>query len=955
MRAIFLALLALTACNDTSISSNNEAPEVVIQSPPDGWVQAVTEPLELRGLVLDRGSATADLIAAWSSSLDGVLGEGTPAPDGTTTHDLVDPTPGTHVITLTGTDAFGASGSTAIEVTFTADQAPSCSITSPSQSAAVDPAGPVLLQAQVSDDLTDPEDLAVDWSSNVDGQLSTTPPDAFGVASATVSLSANPHTITLTVTDEVGQICEDAVSIATNGAPSQPTVRLLPDPPSILSDLSAVIDVESVDPEGSAVAYAYRWTLDSVVQEHLDGASVPSSELARDQVWQVLVVPEDELGTVGLEGVATAVIPDTPPGAPTVQVEPAEPTQAEPLECDVEVPSVDPDPADQITYTYAWELDGTPTGITGPVLPFNETSPGDAWTCVVTPSDGTLSGPPGSDTVSVTEGCTAFAGDGVAGSALIPDQAPLRLGTGDFTVEAWIRPDGFTHNPIDAALLSKRAAGSQQGWHLGITAAGVPYFHVSIGANPRLDASEALPTGAWAHVALVFDSASELGTFWIDGQAAGSGPLVQPNSAAAAQLVLGDDGAGGADQVFEGLLDDVRLSDSARYSLEFIPSTALGADASTLARYDFEEGSGTALHDSSGNGYDGFMAGATFSEDSACDLDLAPTAPAVALDLTHPDDGDDLVCSLSSVSIDPEGLPVTYAGQWWVDGAPSGLSFATLPATLASAQTAEGEEWTCHVVASDGLRDSDPGTASVWVGSMPVCSFEVSDPSSDSSTLCAFEAPIDGLLRMTVSNPDGSADGTFAVDMGTLGTTWLFTGFKEEAYAGLAVLPWVERVVEMNLGPALGSVALALAYESDGSGGTGPDTLSLEFVYYDQLSTVGATEIASHTVASADATDANYPASTVDDSLGSGEKLLVELEPCGSTGVGGHGLYASNDGLIGNDGLMRFDTGDPEACAVPLRSIDLPAGSWTFSLNLEDDFWDDNTGDRGLTLYRYTP
>ncbi len=87
--------------------------------------------------------------------------------------------------------------------------------------------------------------------------------------------------------------------------------------------------------------------------------------------------------------------------------------------------------------------------------------------------------------------------------------------------------------------------------------------------------------------------------------------------------------------------------------------------------------------------------------------------------------------------------------------------------------------------------------------------------------------------------------------------------------------------------------------------------------------------------------------------LGAGERLLLEPGPCGSTGVGGHGVYASDDGLVGNDGLTRVETGTGPSCANPLRSISLPPGSWTFSLNHEDDFWSDNTGDRGLTLYRY--
>ncbi len=959
MRAFWFLIVTalLVGCSDSTISTNNSPPTALIQSPPDGWIQSVDDTLELRGRVQDIGTANGDLEISWSSSLDGVLFEGLPDDADGTTRLVMDPqTTGTHVITLTTFDEAGANGLDTIEVTFTADAAPGCSITSPSEGAAIDPSTPVLIQAQVSDDITPPEALGIQWFSSADGALSTAPASQSGVASANVTLSAQPHTISLIVTDASGNTCEDAVGVLSNGPPSTPVVAITPEPLSIFTDMRAEIVQESIDPEGGEVSYALRWYLDSVAQSDLIGATVPADRLLRGQVWSVEMTAQDDQGNSALQpGTDIAVVPDTPPGAVAIAVEPAEPTQAQDLQCVVTTAATDPDVGDIVTTSFEWLLDGQPTTLTGALLPFTETAPDEDWTCVAWATDGTLDGPSAQATVSVVEGCSSLETDGVSGHVVVPDDAALRLGSGDFTVEAWIRPDGFANNTDDAALVSKRAAGSDQGWHLGIAVDGTPFWQTGLGSNPRLNANAQLPLDQWAHVALVYDDGSGLGTFWIDGVAAGSGALPSPNPLATGSLLLGEDGAGFSDRVFEGLIDDVRISATARYSLTFLPPTVVNADANTVALWGFEEASGSTVHDVSGAGHDGAVAGAAFSSESTCTLDLAPTQPVVSLDLEHPDDDDTITCTLVLGSVDPEGQPVTYRGEWLVDGVPSGLAFTTFPGVLPDSLTSEGESWTCQVVADDGTRESLPGVDSAWVGSMPVCSLEATDTGADTSALCSFTAPIAGLLRMTVSNPDGSVDGSFSVDMGSFGETWIFTGFKDAAYDGVVVSPWLERDVEMNLSPAMGTLAMTLAYDAEGTSASGTDTLHLDFVYYDELSTAGAVLLLEHDVPSAQSTDPAFPAATGDFTLSAGERLLLEPGPCGSTGIGGHGVYASDDGVIGNDGLSRVETGSNLACANPLRSISLEPGSWTFSLNHEDDFWADNTGDRGLSLYRYLP
>jgi serine/threonine protein kinase len=68
----------------------------------------------------------------------------------------------------------------------------------------------------------------------------------------------------------------------------------------------------------------------------------------------------------------------------------------------------------------------------------------------------------------------------------------------------------------------------------------------------------------------------------------------------------------GAGANFRGVIDAVRVSTTARYDQEFTPPATFEKDDDTFALYLFEEGQGDVLKDSSGNGYDGRIKGATW-------------------------------------------------------------------------------------------------------------------------------------------------------------------------------------------------------------------------------------------------------------------------------------------------------------------------------------------------------
>ena len=262
--------------------------------------------------------------------------------------------------------------------------------------------------------------------------------------------------------------------------------------------------------------------------------------------------------------------------------------------------------------------------------------------------------------------------------------------------------------------------------------------------------------------------------------------------------------------------------------------------------------------------------------------------------------------------------------------------------------TREGEVWTCTATPNDGDDDGTAGTASVtiepWV--VEICTLEISDPASDSSTNCSFTPTEDGLLRATMSNPDASLDGIFSVGSATTGTLYLSTGVREWMYQGPQTAGWTHYDAEFNVDPSMGSLTLDVDYSTEGgSEYTGTDTLLVEFVPGLAITTAGATPIASSSVGATDTT-----ATTAAATIPVGGRLLLVAGACGSGG-GAQAVYADNDSNDTNDGMVKLYTGNSWVCANPLQSHSIDAGSWDFTLVNEDDYWDDNTGTRAFDLY----
>lgn len=193
-----------------SITITNASPTTSITNPSNGNTFALGASVTFIGSASDTedGVLTGTSIS-WTSSIDGVLGTGSPV--STTTL-----TAGTHTITLTATDSSGYTGSSSISITVSPNASPTAAISSPANGSSVAAGSYVTFQGTG----TDTEDGALgasslSWTSSLDGALGTGSPLSVN------TLSVGSHTITLTVTDSKSATGTASISMTvTNASPT---------------------------------------------------------------------------------------------------------------------------------------------------------------------------------------------------------------------------------------------------------------------------------------------------------------------------------------------------------------------------------------------------------------------------------------------------------------------------------------------------------------------------------------------------------------------------------------------------------------------------------------------------------------------------------------------------------------------------------------------------------------
>jgi hypothetical protein len=194
--------IIIGADEDTASPTGGDgAPIVSLDSPLDGAVVLQSSALNVVGLITDNEQDPYTLRANIVSSLDGGLWEGSPDEFGRVQLITTGLTVGMHTIRVEAIDDDANRGSAQVQIEVVEDARPGVVIVSPNYGDWFWNTDSVRFQGQVSDDVTDPQDLVLAWSSDVDGVFSTLAANPMGDTIVDVVLSAGFHTVTLAATD----------------------------------------------------------------------------------------------------------------------------------------------------------------------------------------------------------------------------------------------------------------------------------------------------------------------------------------------------------------------------------------------------------------------------------------------------------------------------------------------------------------------------------------------------------------------------------------------------------------------------------------------------------------------------------------------------------------------------------------------------------------------------------
>ena len=195
--------------------------------------------------------------------------------------------------------------------------------------------------------------------------------------------------------------------------------------------------------------------------------------------------------------------------------------------------------------------------------------------------------------------------NGVDGIASAFDAPALHMpdSTQQLTIECWVK----VHEHQNFATIVEKAPDR---WGIYDQTDGTIIFYIRSPKSLILRGTVPLATDQWYYVAACWDSVTGVAQLFINGKIDTTYTnQVQYLNGQDGQLGVGGD-ADGNDKFVNGTLDEVRISDTARYTADFTPPTQpFTPDKYTVALYHMDEGTGITTKDASGNGNDCLLQG----------------------------------------------------------------------------------------------------------------------------------------------------------------------------------------------------------------------------------------------------------------------------------------------------------------------------------------------------------
>lgn len=670
------------------------APTAQIISPLANGVFYADQKITFEGLVADEEDSAEELTVVWNSDIDGDL-EVANAPTNTGEVDgAAYLSEGEHYIRIQVDDTTGKTGTDNVTIKVgPANSAPSCEITDPVSDSAGQQGDMVTFMGSAADVDVPADWLEVQWSSDKDGDIGMSSPTSTGeIVFNTDILSVDTHTITMTVTDEVGATCSDLI-VYTVGTPpnvliSAPVSGEVYSEGETLTFHSTVSDAQDQPNE-----VALEWVLNGAQVLSTQGASSSGEASFIDSTlsfgtYNLVVTATDTDGLTDFDQVSFTI--NGVPTQPVVSITPNPVTTTEQLSVSIDTPATDPE-GSTINYSYQWLRDNVVQGSqVSSTINATDTTKGETWMVRVTPSDGITDGPVGE-------------------AEIVIQNTPPSL------TSVLISPSSSVYNDTTVTC------------------------SVTVSDPDEV----VVPNYSWAVSGVVVGSGSNL-----DLAAVGSLPADVVECTATAVDGDGETATGTATVVIENrppIVDSVTLAPNVVYTNDLLTATSVITDDdeqafSALYEWhvvDYDTGVDSIVQ----SGTDSTLSGVSYFDrddevyvivtpnDGIDDgialvssgVTVANTSPGTASISLSPDPAvvtlDDLVCSVDTPSSDDDGDVVAYT-YVWTD--PTGVTQQTTTHTLdtsdtfTASATSEGT-WSCQVTPNDGTDDGPSVVTTVAV------------------------------------------------------------------------------------------------------------------------------------------------------------------------------------------------------------------------------------------------